>query len=150
MVHLKVKKLTPEATLPKKGSEGAAGFDLVATSKEYVNKFAKDGVSAESYIEYGTGLALEIPAGYVGKIFPRSSVTKKGLHLANSVGIIDSDYRGEVKFRYKRTLDGVGEYEEGERIGQLILERLEDVQLDEVENLSDTERGSGGYGSTGA
>jgi dUTP pyrophosphatase len=91
-----IKKLVPEAVLPLYAKVGDAGMDLVATSVDYSNEY---------YIEYGTGLAVEIPEGYVGLIFPRSSNSKKDLQLCNSVGVIDSGYRGEIKLRYRRIIN---------------------------------------------
>lgn len=142
-IKLKVKKLHPEAVLPSYAKHGDACFDLTAVNihNEY------------KYIEYGTGLAFEIPEGYVGLIFPRSSVTDKDLMLKNSVGIIDSGYRGEIKFRFAETKDSswhsVEIYEVGDRVGQMMILPIPTVEFEEVDELSDTERGSGGYGSSG-
>jgi dUTP pyrophosphatase len=144
MSKLHFKKLSPEATQPKKAKEGDAGFDLTAISINETN----------DYIEYGTGIAVEIPAHHVGLLFPRSSVTNKNLLLKNSVGVIDSGYRGELKFRYLRLPDATGSmrdniYSIGERIGQLIIMELPHFEMVEVNELSDSERGTGGYGSSG-
>ena len=95
-MEIKIKKLDKNAVIPKYSKYGDAGMDLVATSVDYSNEY---------YIEYGTGLAIEIPEGYVGYVFPRSSNSKYDLQLCNSVGIIDSGYRGEIKLRYRRIIN---------------------------------------------
>ena len=116
-------------------------MDLVATSKFY-DDF--DNVC------YGTGLAIEIPEGHVGLLFPRSSISKTDLTLRNSVGIIDSGYRGEITFKFNNILMSSCEpYNVKERIGQLIIMPYPIIEFEEVEELSTTERGEGGYGSTG-
>jgi len=94
-------------------------------------------------------LAMEVPEGYVGLIFPRSSISKTDHYLRNSVGVIDSGYRGEIKIRMSTPLLGGVEYKEGDRIAQLIIMKLPWVNIEEVEELSDTDRGDGGFGSTG-
>lgn len=138
--NLKVKRLSESAKLPTKGSNEAAGWDLYATSREI-----KDGKMC-----YGTGIAMEIPTGYVGLIFPRSSIYKKTLRLCNSVGVIDSDYRGEIKFFFDfEPGSGANEYMEGDRVGQIIFIKLPEFNLEEVDELSDSDRGEGGFGSTG-
>lgn len=141
MIYLKMKKLVPEAVIPKYAKPGDAGLDLVATSKEYD---AKSGC-----IVFGTGLAMEIPEGYVGLIFPRSSIYKTGLMLSNCVGVIDSGYRGEVKAMFHTYSRPKKNYEVGDRIMQLIVMPYPKVVLEEVSELSDSERGVGGFGSTG-
>lgn len=140
-VDVKVKRLSPDAVLPKYAKANDAGQDLTAISK----------VETQKYIEYGTGLALEIPRGYVGLIYPRSSLSNYDMVLANHVGVIDADYRGEIKFRFKKTNEGAYAkyYEVGDRIGQLIVVPFPVVQWEEVSELEETERGSGGYGSSG-
>ena len=104
-------------------------------------------------VEYHTGIAVEIPDGYVGLLFPRSSVSKTDLVLANCVGVVDSGYRGEIRFRYKfarkEYFANVRRFQEGERVGQLVIMPYPSIELEQVDNLSDTERGDGGYGSTG-
>jgi len=99
-------------------------------------------------IEYGTGIAVEIPPGHVGLIFPRSSIFHTGLILTNSVGVIDSGYRGEIKAVFKAP-GHYDIYRIGERIGQLVIVPIPDVEYEEADELSETERGTGGYGSTG-
>lgn len=144
MTTLKVnfKKLVPHAFVPKYAKNGDAGLDLTAIDF-YKNHDHK-------YVEYGTGLAIEIPDGYVGLIFPRSSISKTPHTLANSVGVIDSGYRGEIKLRMRYDDDREDmEYGFGDKIGQLIVIPYPQVQLNEIVELSTTERGVGGFGSTG-
>jgi dUTP pyrophosphatase len=141
-MKLKIKKLTETAVIPSYAKPGDACFDLTAVSVNTVN----------DYIEYGTGLAMEIPEGHVGLIFPRSSVTNKDLMLKNSVGVIDSSYRGMISFRFnnvssdERTAEI---YTIGDRVGQMMILPVPMVQFEEVDELSSTERGEGGYGSSG-
>jgi len=138
---VKIKRLHKDSVLPKYSKPGDAGLDLVATSKFY-DDFEN--------VCYGTGLALEIPEGYVGLLFPRSSISKTDLTLRNSVGIIDSGYRGEITFKFNNILMSSCEpYNVKERIGQLIIMPYPTIEFEEVEELSTTERGEGGYGSTG-
>lgn len=150
-MQVKIKRLHPNSVIPKYAKQGDAGMDLTATSKffdEYGN------------ICYGVGLAFEIPEGYVGLIFPRSSCSKKQLTLANAVGVIDSGYRGEVVMKFKPSiaLDReqcatkvlmYGTYNVGERIAQMIIMPYPHIEFEEVDELSKTERDNGGYGSTG-
>lgn len=135
---VKIKKTHPDAIIPKYAKEGDAGLDLTAVSKKY---------DEYGNICYGTGLAFEIPLGYVGLVFPRSSICKKPLLLSNSVGVIDSGYRGEVSLKFRP--GGRDIYEIGDRIGQIIIMPYPYIHLEEVEGLSMTERGDGGYGSSG-
>lgn len=163
-MEINYKKINEKAKTPYKKFDIDAGFDLYATSINKTNK----------YIEYGTGLAFEIPEGYMGLLFPRSSVTKEDLMLKNAVGVVDASYRGEVRFRYinavhdlvhnyvqyddyvtneiidlnivNRHLD---QYEIGDRCGQIIFMEIPKIKLIEATELSDTVRGSGGYGSSG-
>lgn len=139
---LKIKKLDPAATIPTFATKGSAGLDLTAVSQEYTNSY---GDFAD--ILYGTGLSFEIPSGYVGLIYPRSSIYKYHQYLTNSVGVLDSDYRGEVKFRFKAY--GYNTYEIGDRIGQLVIMKIPSFEIMEVDELSETVRGVGGFGSTG-
>ena len=156
-MEIKIKKLSKDAVIPKYAKQGDAGMDLVATSKEY------DG---DGNTVYGTGLAFEIPKGYVGLLFPRSSNAKTDLRLTNSVGVLDSCYRGEVMFKYRNdnfsnmsddykvhlfngNIAFTNEYNVGDRIGQILILPYPKIEFVEVEELSKTERGEGGYGSTG-
>jgi dUTP pyrophosphatase len=139
-IELKIKKLHPDAVIPCYAKPGDAGMDLVAISEEW----NKDS----TMVTYDTGLSLEIPEGYVGLLFPRSSVSKTTLNLANSVGVIDSGYRGSLmlKFRY---LEEGDVYDVGDRVAQLVIMKLPFVEITEVAELSSSERGEGGFGSTG-
>jgi dUTP pyrophosphatase len=140
-MELKVKKLHTDAVIPSYAKDGDAGMDLVAT--EIINEEVFQ-------ITYGTGLAMEIPEGHVGLVFPRSSIRKTDLSLTNCVGVIDSGYRGEIQatFRKERGL-GSRKYNVGERIAQIIILPYPKVSFTEVNELSNTERGEGGFGSTG-
>lgn len=146
-LQVKVKKLSPNAVMPKQADSGSAGMDLVATSMKAV----LDKDTSITYLSYGTSLAFEIPEGYVGLLFPRSSISNQtNLTLANSVGVIDSSYRGEVSFRFRSVPGGVNRnYKIGDRIGQLVIIPYPKVIMVESEELSETERGTGGYGSSG-
>lgn len=144
-MKVNILKLVKEAVIPQYSTEGAAGMDLVATSREIV--VSEDG--SLRYIEYGTGIALEIPKGFAGLVFPRSSISKTGYSLANSIGLIDSDYRGEIKIRLYPTSTGLGPYEVGDRVAQIVIMPYPDVHFEEVKELTTTERAEGGFGSTG-
>ena len=137
-MKVKVKKLVPEAKIPKYARENDAGLDLTVTSVEDIGL---------NYTKYGFGLAFEIPVGYVGLLFPRSSCYKKEQVMSNAVGVIDSSYRGEVSaVMFGRSIE---KYEVGERAAQLIIMPYPQIDLEEVEELSETDRGQGGFGSTG-
>lgn len=141
-MKVNVKKLDSNAVLPAYAKHGDAGMDLTATSKSY---------DEHGNVVYGTSLAFEIPHGYVGLLFPRSSNTKKDLILGNSVGVIDSGYRGEVVFKFK-PIDSVNDvydiYQVGDRIGQIIIMPYPQIEFNLVDELSTTDRGIGGFGST--
>ena len=165
-MEVKIKKLHKDAVIPKYAKEGDAGLDLTATSVEHDNY---------GNIVYGTGLAFEIPEGYVGLLFPRSSNAKTNMYLTNSVGVLDSGYRGEVMFKYKtahnvasvlqylwqkyiRRMNPLnvrintmtyGAYKVGDRVGQLIILPYPKIEFVESDELSKTQRGAGGYGSSG-
>jgi dUTP pyrophosphatase len=136
------KKLVPTAQKPKFGKPGDAGADLVATSMT---------VYKHGQVVYGTGLAVEIPEGMVGLIFPRSSIRNKNLVLSNSVGVIDSGYRGEIMATFLPTKqdESCDIYDIGDRIAQLVIMPVPLAQYVEVEELSETSRGTEGHGSTG-
>lgn len=137
------KKLNENAVIPEKAHVTDAGFDLTATSYEF-----KADIDCHVY---GTGIALEIPFGYVGLVFPRSSNRKTDSYLANHVGVIDSGYRGEVFFSFKNRdcCEGNAPYKVGNKIGQLIIIPYPEIELSEVESLEDSDRGINGHGSTG-
>lgn len=171
MLNVKIKKLSEDAVIPTYAKHGDAGMDLTATSKTY---------DEHGNVVYGTSLAFEIPFGYVGLLFPRSSNTKKDLILGNSVGVIDSGYRGEVVLKFKQTLTSIGlwslikfhlkrliskdksdlgginlqwhnfgnRYNVGDRIGQIVILPYPQVNFIEVDDLSNSDRGIGGFGST--
>lgn len=170
VIGLKLKKLYEDVPTPKYATNGSAGLDLTAMSRFY----DKNG-----NVCYGTGIAIEIPEGYVGLLFPRSSITKKDIFVKNSVGVIDSDYRGEIilkcapclgfgeydgneQFRYGIGLDQDWSdcvtyqdynhnqhYEIGDKCCQLVIIPIPKVVIHLVDELSETERGTGGYGHTG-
>lgn len=143
---VKFKKLNSAAITPTRGTEFSAGLDLTAISKDKV--YHKNHGYLE-YISYSTGLAVEIPEGFVGLIFPRSSISKYNLSLSNAVGVIDADYRGEISFRFKALGSAsIGEYDIGDRIGQLLIVPNPTIDLVEVDELNETTRGDNGYGST--
>ena len=143
-MKVNIKRLHPNAVIPTYAKEGDAGMDLVATS-----------VISETHtqITYGLGIALEIPNGFVGLVFPRSSIRKTRLQLSNSVGVIDSGYRGELQATFNKittTLENQkNDYKVGDRIAQIMIIPYPSIDFQEVEYLSNTQRGEGGFGSTG-
>jgi len=144
MKTLKFKKLHPDAQIPRRAYSNDAGLDLAAISVRYDNEYG--------FWEYDTGLAVEIDPGFMGLIAARSSVSKTGLSLANGIGVIDSSYRGSLKSRfYKEVLPGIHsrEYVPGDRVVQLLIVPIALPIPVEVEELSVSDRGSGGFGSTG-
>lgn len=142
MLEVKFKLNHPNAVVPKYAYETDACFDL----------FAAEVIQTDRYIEYNTGLNMLIPENFVGLLFPRSSVTKKTIILKNSVGVIDHGYVGDITVRYyiTPTSDKVIDiYEVGDRVGQLLIIERPKIKLIEVDSFEETERGTGGYGSTG-
>lgn len=155
-MNIKYTKLTEKASVPYKKYNMDAGFDLTAT---WV-------IEHKKYIEYGTDIAIEIPKGYVGLLFPRSSIRNQDLILKNSVGILDASYRGEIKFSFWKTKElpfeikkrnqqseftkiDINKYDIGERCGQIVIIKIPDIKMIEVDKLSKTNRGTQGYGSSG-
>jgi dUTP pyrophosphatase len=140
-MKVKIKKLDSDAVIPSYAKIGDAGMDLVATNILSNTTFD---------ITYALGIALEIPEGFVGLVFPRSSIRKYELTLSNSVGVIDSGYRGELQATFKKTngLDSLS-YNVGDRVAQLIIIPHPMIEFEEVNELTNTERGNGGFGSTG-
>ena len=138
---VKVKKLNSNAVIPSYSKVGDAGMDLTITSIIENTTFS---------VSYGFGIAIEIPQNFVGLIFPRSSVRNQDLILSNCVGVIDSGYRGEIQATFKKTngLDSI-KYKVGERGAQIIILPYPTIYMTEVPELSNTERGTGGFGSTG-
>ena len=148
-MQVRIKKLSEDAVIPHYAKPGDAGMDLTAVSMAY---------DENGCVVYGTGLAFEIPEGYVGLVFPRSSNAKKDLILSNSVGVIDSGYRGEVLFKFRTAMEfDIGGrlridkkiYKVGERIGQIVIIPYPHIEFVEADELSKTERGDGGFGHTG-
>lgn len=143
-MKVKIKKLHSDAVVPRYAKPGDAGLDLTAVSMKLDSSSA-----GREMVTFGIGLAVEIPEGHVGLLFPRSSVYKSGLTLTNSVGVIDSGYRGEIMMKFQvSSISNM--YKVGDRVGQLLIVPYPKVEFEEVDELSSTERGKGGYGSTGA
>lgn len=156
MIDINIKKLHKDAIIPTYAKLGDAGMDLTAISKVIDNY---------GNVSYGIGLAMEIPFGYAGFIFPRSSVSKYTLDLANAVGVIDSGYRGEIICKFKPTpqfshptnpenfhteISIRNEfYDIGDRVAQIIIMEVPQINFNDVDELSDTDRGKGGFGSSG-
>lgn len=140
-MQINIKKLNENAVIPSYAKLGDAGMDLTAISEEWNE--------SNTQVTYDTGLSIEIPEGYVGLLFPRSSVYKTELNLANSVGVIDSGYRGPIMFKFRYIEDGLV-YEVGDRIGQILILPYPQIEFNEVEELSSTSRDGGGFGSTGS
>lgn len=153
-MKIKIKKLSDNAVLPVKAHASDAGFDLTSTSCT---------IDENGAMVYGTGIAVEIPEGFVGLVFPRSSIAKKDIILSNCVGVIDSGYRGEIMAKFKPTnffnyYEDCGRIVErphdgsiygiGERIAQLIIMPIPEIEFEEADELSESERGTGGYGSS--
>ena len=152
-MKVKIKKLNENAVIPTYAKQGDAGLDLTAVEVSY---------DEDNNLVYKTGLAFEIPEGYVGLLFPRSSNSKTDLYLTNHVGVVDSSYRGEVILKYRvavqrqHRVDFEGshtglsrKYEVGERVGQIIILPIPYITLTEVDTLSETQRGDTGFGSSG-
>jgi dUTP pyrophosphatase len=153
-MKVRIQKLNPLAQIPSYAKDGDAGMDVIATS------IISD---TPTQITYGLGIALEIPKGFVGLVFPRSSIRKTGLQLSNSVGVIDSGYRGELQATFNKVFGGEGMYDEmkvnqiqpndfykiGDRVCQIMIIPHPPIEFEQVTQLSETERGDGGFGSTG-
>lgn len=157
-MKVKFKKINPRAVAPKIQTDSSAGMDLTAISFEIDND--------NGFVKYDTGIAVEIPEGHVGLIFPRSSICKTAQTMANCVGVIDADYRGSISVVMRMyvnpeilqeaymNLDPLPDkditvYRPGDRIAQLVIMPYPKIELEEAEELSETKRGAGGYGSTG-
>jgi dUTP pyrophosphatase len=141
-VTVKVKKLHPDAKIPTRMTEGASGFDLYACEE-----IACTGIGP---VKVRTGIAIELPRGYEAQVRPRSSVPlKRALIVSNSPGTIDSDYRGEIHVIMHNVKPGyMWAARKGERIAQLVVKQVPDVEFQEADELDETERGEGGFGST--
>ena len=139
-MKVKIKKLSPDAKIPKYAKAGDACRDLYAVSHT---------IDDHGNHVYDTQIAMEIPKGHVGLIFPRSSISKTtGMSLRNSVGVIDSGYRGPIMLKFASPV-GTGVYLAGDRIGQIMILPYPQIEYVEVNQLSDSDRGAGGFGSTG-
>lgn len=157
-MKLKVKRLSEKAVIPTKAHPTDAGYDLYCSRVEVTNG---------CYVCH-TDVAFEIPEGYYGLVFARSSISNKPLSLANAVGIIDSPYRGEVTLKFKSPIEIIANYGKrffreyfeaeikpddlykvGDRCGQIIIMPYPEIEFEEADTLSETDRGNGGYGSTG-
>jgi dUTP pyrophosphatase len=139
-IEVKIKKLHPDAVIPTYAKLGDAGMDLSAVDMNW---------DEHGNFVYHTGLSMEIPEGYVGLLFPRSSISKTPHHLRNAVGVIDSGYRGEIMVKFGGN-SHPSNYTIGDRIAQIIIMPFPEVRFVEVLELSETERAGGGFGSTGA
>ena len=140
-LQVKIRKMHPRAILPTYAKEGDAAMDL------YAAEVIKDEYGNYVYL---TGVAVEIPPGHVGLLFPRSSVSKTSMSLANSVGVVDSGYRGEIMLKYRHLGGKNPPYKTEDRVGQIIIMPYPKIEFIEVEELSTTDRGDGGFGSTGS
>jgi dUTP pyrophosphatase len=144
-MQVKIKKLNPSAVIPTYAKNGDAGMDVIAT------KVINENLGS---ITYGTDIAMEIPKGFVGLIFPRSSIRKTNLQLSNSVGVVDSGYRGEIQATFNKIqgIDNIerDSYKVGDRICQIMIIPYPPIEFKEVDELTNTERGEGGFGSTGS
>ena len=144
MTNIRIKKLNENAIIPTYGTEFSAGADLYALPGETIT------IEPHKTVMIHTGLAMEIPCGYAGLIFARSGLaSKKGLAPANKVGVVDPDYRGEFMVALHNHTDEVKTVEGGERVAQLVIVPFLQAAFDVSEELSDTVRGEGGFGSTG-
>ena len=139
-MKVRFKRLSYLANVPTRAHGSDAGFDLYAVSSGFDN----DGC-----LVCHTGIAVEIPNGYMGLVFPRSSIARTGLMLTNSVGVIDSGYRGEILLKFRIVDVGLRIYDTGDRVGQLVVMPYPEIEYVESDELSDSDRGSGGYGSSG-
>jgi dUTP pyrophosphatase len=151
-MNVRFKKLTHHAIVPTRATDGAAGFDLYVPRETHISgpthRLRKDS----NRIIVATGLAIEIPRGFVGFICPRSGLAAKhGVSIANSPGVIDSDYRGEIKVIIVNHGEDFISFTPGTRIAQLLFIPVysHEVTFEEVQDLGSSERGEGGFGSTG-
>ena len=142
--EVRIKKLDSRAVIPSYGSDAAAGADL------YACMGGETVIPAGSTVMIHTGIALEVPAGYAGLVYARSGIaSKRGLAPANKVGVVDSDYRGEIMVALHNHSSEDAVIADGERIAQFVITPVLRAEFTEVEELQDTARGEGGFGSTG-
>ena len=141
---LQIKKLTDTAKIPERGSSMAAGYDLFADIKDEVV------IQPHTTFMVGTGVAVAIPEGYFGGIYARSGLSaKEGLRPANCTGVVDADYRGEIKVALHNDTEEERTIAPGQKIAQMVVSPFLSVEFSQVEELDDTDRGEGGFGSTG-
>ncbi len=144
LIYVRIKRLTDTAIIPTKGSAFAAGYDLYVDTTEDITVYPGE------VVPFYTGLAMEIPDGYFGAIYSRSGIaTKFGMRLPHCVGILDSDYRGNVGIPLRNDSDSPVTVKAHERVAQIVFQRCEAVGLYEADELTKTERGAGGFGSSG-
>lgn len=137
-MRIRFKRLSETAKQPTRGTDGSAGLDLYVSRCGFEN----------GLFVCHSDIALEIPRGYVGLLFPRSSVCSTNLRMANCVGVIDSDYRGEISARFDCYSSNSKNYQVGDRFAQIVIMPFEVIDLEQAEELTKTKRGAGGYGST--
>ena len=143
-MYVRFKRLSDLAKIPTRGSKFSAGYDLYAATDKDIQ------IPPHSTVKIGTGLAMELPVGWFGAIFARSGIaTKRGLRPANCVGVADADYRNEYIVALHNDTTETKTVQAGERIAQLIILPCQDIDFKEVDELHDTDRGMGGFGSTG-
>ena len=143
-MDVRFKRLNDLARIPTRGSKFSAGYDLYAATDEDIQ------IPPHSTVKIGTGLAMELPVGWFGAIFARSGIaTKRGLRPANAVGVADADYLGEYIVALHNDTTETKTVQAGERIAQLVILPCQDIDFKEVDELHDTDRGTGGFGSTG-
>lgn len=141
---IQIKKLNEKAIIPTRGSKQAAGYDLYACADEDLT------IAPHSTIKVGTGLSMSIPEGYFGAVYARSGLaSNQGLRPSNCVGVVDSDYRGEIIVALHNDTDAEKTIDKNERIAQIVVTPYLSVEFQETDELDATERGSGGFGSTG-
>ena len=155
-MNIKVKKLVDDAIIPSRGSSEAAGYDLYANSMENLNSASSDQTNGihtlnpHETVKVHTGIAIELPDGYFGAVFARSGLsTKAGLRPANCVGVVDSDYRGEIIVALHNDSDSPKKIIKDMKVAQLVLMPYITMEFEEVDDLNSTDRGEGGFGSTG-
>jgi dUTP pyrophosphatase len=145
MAIVDIKRVDEKAKIPTRGSDGAAGYDMYANIG--VDELA---IAPHTTVKIGTGICMSIPSGYYGAIYARSGIAlKKGLRPANAVGVCDSDFTGEITVALHNDTDEYQTIQDGERIAQIVITPFLPVEFNEVEELRETKRGGGGFGSTG-
>lgn len=140
-MKVRFKKLVPEASIPTKAHPTDAGWDLTAVSVEEDRK--------RNIVTYHTGIAVSLPEKHFALLCPRFSVYKHQLQLANGLGIIGQNYTGELIFKYRIVQPHISRYPVGERVGQLVILPLPQIEMEEVDELDETDRGCAGFGSSG-